>query len=204
MIVVTDFGHGEDTPGKCSPEWENGTQFEEWEFNRDVGNRILKGLKNRKIKTYNLVPEKHDIKIRERISRSYRFKDVDSILVSIHGNAATNPDANGVETLHYSLAGAEIAMFVQEYLAAYTGWRDRGLKKTYDKRLIDGKEKILYKVAITKYSPMPCILTESGFYTNFQQCQEMLMPEVRERIAEAHIEGITKYIQKLKYNGTIY
>ena len=35
-IVILDAGHGCDTAGKCWPEIDDGTQVQEWEFNRDI------------------------------------------------------------------------------------------------------------------------------------------------------------------------
>ena len=40
IVIVLDNGHGENTPGKRSPKLEDGSQFFEWEFNRDIVNRI--------------------------------------------------------------------------------------------------------------------------------------------------------------------
>ena len=39
---------------------------------------------------------------------------------------------------------------------------------------------------------MPAIITENGFYTNREQCEYLLDPDVRERIAGAHVEAITE------------
>ena len=36
-IVILDNGHGEETAGKRSPVWGDGSQLFEWEFNRDIG-----------------------------------------------------------------------------------------------------------------------------------------------------------------------
>lgn len=57
-----------------------------------------------------------------------------------------------------------------------------------------GADKIINKIAITKYTAMPAILTENGFYTNPKQCIKMLEDETIIRIAEAHIKGIKQYL----------
>ena len=142
----------------------------------------------------------------ERISRSYQVaRGGQTVLVSIHSNAAPNdnPLPSGIETLYYSLGGYELGKLIQDNLVECTGWKDRGLRKTYEKRVVNGEEKVIYKVALTRYTPMICVLTESGFYTNFDQCMALLDDQVRQQIAEAHIDGISKYIQKLKFDGRI-
>ena len=32
MKILLDNGHGEETPGKCSPEWPDGSRLREYEF----------------------------------------------------------------------------------------------------------------------------------------------------------------------------
>ena len=44
-IVILDNGHGEETAGKRSPVWGDGSQLFEWEFNRDIVRRIAAMLK---------------------------------------------------------------------------------------------------------------------------------------------------------------
>ena len=42
MKVLLDNGHGENTPGKRSPKWSDGSQLFEWEYARE----IAKGVTN--------------------------------------------------------------------------------------------------------------------------------------------------------------
>ena len=43
--IIIDNGHGIDTKGKRSPVWPDGSQLLEWEFNRDIANRLKEQLK---------------------------------------------------------------------------------------------------------------------------------------------------------------
>ena len=44
ITILLDNGHGNDTPGKRSPIWPDGSQLLEWQFNRDIVTRaILRG-----------------------------------------------------------------------------------------------------------------------------------------------------------------
>lgn len=205
MKIILDNGHGDDTPGKRSPNWHNGIQLFEHEFTREVATEVYDLLRCERIDTTLLVHENHDIPIRERCNRANEIhKATESILVSIHGNAAAklNAGPHGIETFHYSLTGKVLALALQKELVAALGWKDRGVRKAYRKIKVNvgtDHEKFIttYKIAILKYTNMPAVLTESGFYTNFDQCQEMLKPEIRSKIAQAHADAIMKYLSNL-------
>lgn len=72
LIPILDNGHGQETPGKRSPVWKDGTQLFEYEFNRDIVKRIVQKLKCAGIEHKILVPELTDITLGERC----RWKDV--------------------------------------------------------------------------------------------------------------------------------
>ena len=40
MKVLLDNGHGENTPGKRSPKWSDGSQLFEWEYAREIAKGI--------------------------------------------------------------------------------------------------------------------------------------------------------------------
>ena len=71
MLVILDNGHGHNTPGKCSPVWKDGSQLFEWEFNRKVVREIKIRLDNLGIENHILVPEEHDISLKERVKICY-------------------------------------------------------------------------------------------------------------------------------------
>lgn len=89
MIVILDNGHGNNTLGKRSPVWNDGTQLYEWKFNRILVREIKRRLDNLGIENVILVPEDHDVSLGERCRRvNSIYKDrKDAFLISIHGNA---------------------------------------------------------------------------------------------------------------------
>ena len=205
MKVILDNGHGSNTKGKRSPQWQSGQQLFEWEFNRDVVERLTHLLMEAGVDFEVLVPETHDVPIMERVERANEInRHTDSILVSVHGNAAPNMNAgpHGIETFHYSVAGGRLAEYFQTHLVGELGWKNRGVKKAYQRITINKgteneKRITVYKIAILKYTDMLAVLTENGFYTNFDQCQKMMDPEIRERIALAHVRAINEYLSNL-------
>jgi len=197
-MIIWDNGHGEDTKGKRSPDWSNGQQLFEWEFNRDIVDQIQSIMVAERYDSEILVPETKDIPIRERVERANEIhKADDSILISVHGNAAPNADSkpHGVETFHYSLGGKVLAKELQQEVVNITGWKDRGVRQAYKKIKTKEKKTItIYKIAILKYTNMLSALTENGFYTNFEQCQQMMDVDIRSSIALAHVKAVKQYL----------
>jgi len=183
---IIDNGHGRDTKGKRSPEWD-GSQLFEFKFNRQVAFYLFELLIQADIDYSELVPELKDISLRKRVKRAKKItKDVDKpcMFVSIHGNAFEDSDVNGIETFCYpeSNSGRLMANMFQEELIRETGWNDRGVKTA--------------KYYVLRKTPMPAVLTENGFYTNFPECQKMLKDSWQKRIAYAHFMAIKKIEQK--------
>ena len=50
MKILLDNGHGEETPGKCSPVWPDGSRLREYEFARDIVRRIFDRLHARELR----------------------------------------------------------------------------------------------------------------------------------------------------------
>ena len=89
-IVILDNGHGEETAGKRSPVWGDGSQLFEWEFNRDIVRRIAAKLDDLAIGYEILTPETNDVSLAERCRRAneiYRNYNEKAFLVSVHANA---------------------------------------------------------------------------------------------------------------------
>ncbi len=178
---IIDNGHGRDTRGKRSPEWDNGKQLFEFQFNRKIVHLILSYLDETDIDYTELVPELKDISLRKRTKRANKVQkhsDKPCILFSVHGNAYSDPNVKGIETFCYpgSEDGYFIADIFQEYLIKFTEWNNRGVKTA--------------KYYILRNTKMPAILTENGFYTNFEECMKMMDESWQRKIAQAHFEAI--------------
>jgi N-acetylmuramoyl-L-alanine amidase len=185
ILWILDNGHGIDTPGKRAPILPDGRQFLEYRFNREVVRLIIALLDQKGLRPYQLVPEENDISPSVRVKRANKqYKTNPCVIVAVHSNAYGDcsrfSSPRGIETYYYetSEAGRRIAGVFQENLVQVTGWKDRGVRR--------GDFQIL------RESAMPAIITENGFYTNREQCQYLLDPAWRERIAEAHVEAITE------------
>ncbi|MEN0002833.1 MAG: N-acetylmuramoyl-L-alanine amidase [Bacteroidota bacterium] len=191
FLWCLDNGHGSLQAGKRSPIFDDGTtQFFEYEFNRDIVRRIIIQLEARGVQYYNVVPEMEVGKfLAERVARANRKKsDLPKLYVSIHANAGPAdsdewvPDhIRGIETWHFhnSSKGKKIAAVFQRILVEKTGWKSRGLKSRASRQF--------YVLSATQ---MPSVLTENGFYNNKRQALDLMKDEVRQLIADAHVEAI--------------
>jgi N-acetylmuramoyl-L-alanine amidase len=193
-IIILDAGHGVDTPGKRSPEWEDGSQLFEWDYNRKIVSRIVELFEENGISYRILVPEDKDISLEERVQRANDFYDnvkTPCLYISIHGNASGVEEANGFEIFtspgqtKSDLCATEIFNRIEE---------NELFKLRKD--MSDGdpdKESRFYVLMHTK---MPAILTENGFFTNEVECKKMMTYEFRDSIAQSHLIGIKKIISK--------
>ena len=91
-----DNGHGKKTAGKNSPVFDDGeTQFFEYEFNRDVVERIIEKLQEAGVAYADLMPDVENIgnDLEERVKRANEWQtDLPKLFISIHSNAAPADD----------------------------------------------------------------------------------------------------------------
>ncbi len=189
-----DNGHGSQTPGKRSPEFEfDGEKLRllEYRFNRDMVARIIERLEAEGVAYFNVVPEVEigDF-LQGRVDRANnKESDLPKLFVSIHANASRAANMNswgadsarGIETWHHanSRKGTKMAAIFQRHLIAKTGFVNRHLKTTEQTNLF-----------VLRKTNMPAILTENGFYNNRFEALELMKDEVRQQIADAHVEAI--------------
>ncbi|MBK9016220.1 MAG: N-acetylmuramoyl-L-alanine amidase [Saprospiraceae bacterium] len=192
FVWCLDNGHGKLQPGKRSPLFDDGTtRLFEYEFNRDVVEKIIKGLKKNGVKYFDVVPDFNEVGsfLEERVDRANKYKtDLPKIFVSVHSNAGPAVDGEwiadaikGTETWYAqnSTKGKKLAAVFQKHLILKTGFKNRNLKST--------AEKPLY---VLEKTTMPAILTENGFYNNKLEVKELMKDSVRQKIADAHVEAI--------------
>ena len=122
------------------------------------------------------------------------------LLVSIHTNAASSPEARGIETWHskngewgtvFQAEAKRVALIVQEELVRATGLKDRGVKT----RLVDRRDSPIYGLdyyAVIRKAKCPVLIIEAGFHTNPQEEALLKTSEFRQKVAEAIAAGIRR------------
>ena len=195
MRVLLDAGHGEDTPGKQSPDGK----LREYSWNRQMAARIAEGLKKAGIAVTLLVPETTDIPLSVRAARANewcrREGKENVILISVHVNAAgcgswmkargwsayTSPGKTKADLLAESLYGAACELLPP------------GIPIRTD--LSDGDRDWEARFAILMKTQCPAVLTENLFMDNREDLAILLSEDGQRRLAEIHVQGILSYLR---------
>lgn len=195
MKILIDNGHGENTPGKRSPDG----RLHEYSWTRECAVLLEKALKARGHDTLRIVTETEDISLKERCRRVNSIcREVGAdnvILISIHNNAAGTGDkwygARGWE------AWTSVGKTKSDILATclYEAAEKTNFKIRRD--MTDGdpdKEGHLY---ILKHTLCPAVLTENLFQDNKEDVEFLLSDEGKQTIVDIHVEGIEKLVNTL-------
>lgn len=195
MRILIDAGHGIDTPGKRSPDG----LFREYLWNRVVADLILEGLLAAGLDASLVVRETNDVSLRNRVNRINTICNQvgasNVILISIHSNAAGNGSAwmNAKGWSCYTSKGNTKSDKVAEcmYDAFEAEFKDRKIRKD----MSDGDRDWEENFYILSKTRCPAVLLENFFYDNREECSWLLKDETQERIAEAVVKGLFKYLR---------
>lgn len=191
MKVLIDNGHGENTPGKRSPDG----RLREWAYTREIADLIVAGLRKKGIDAERIVKEDSDVPLSERCRRAnniYRDTGKKAILVSIHCNAAGNgiswKNAQGWSAFvsnNASLNSKRLA----ESLAQVAECIPVPVRKPMPQQPYWEQN-----LAICRDTNCPAVLTENFFQDSKEDVEYLLSPEGKDTVARIHIEGILKYL----------
>ncbi|MBR5276870.1 MAG: N-acetylmuramoyl-L-alanine amidase [Bacteroidaceae bacterium] len=197
MKILIDNGHGENTPGKRSPDG----LFREYKYVREIAEEIERELLARGYDAERIVRETVDVPLSERSRRINeicgRLGTANVILVSIHCNAAGNGEewktARGwaAYTSKGNTKADKLADFLYE--AAENNFPGKSIRKDFQDGDPDWEENF-HMLAKTK---CPAVLTENFFMDNQKDVSYLLSLEGRTSIVRAHIEGIINYIKSV-------
>ncbi|MBT5903506.1 MAG: N-acetylmuramoyl-L-alanine amidase [Opitutaceae bacterium] len=202
--IMIDAGHG----GKDRGTFSDPLALSEKQVALDVALRLeailtQQGFEVEQIRTDDVFVEKGQRALMAQLAKADLF-------VSIHFNAAGNPNARGTET--YVLtparqrstgdASTPIAELGTESGNATDAWNvvlgaevhralinrmgtvDRGLKRA--------------RFAVLRLAKMPAILIEAGFLSHEEEAREIASPSRRGEIAEAMANGIVAYANQVQ------
>lgn len=201
MVMLLDNGHAKSTPGKRSPVWEDGYQFFEYEFNRDVVARIASKLDGLGIRYEIITPElEKDIKLTERAKRvnafCKKYGKSNCFLISVHANASGKGDwmkARGWSA--YTTKGAttsdKYANILYEEAERVLPRFDMKIRKDWS----DGDPDYEENFTIINSTYCPAVLTENLFMDNKEDCAFIRSDWGREIIARIHVEAIKRIFE---------
>lgn len=189
-VIILDNGHGQETPGKRSPDG----LFREYKWTRKFVKKLKYELERFGYKVLELVPEENDISLSERCKRVNEIcKLHDCILVSIHNNAAGNGlkwmNATGFEiwtspgnTRSDKLADLLYEEAINEGIKIRTDKTDGDLDK-------EGNFTILNKTIC------PAILTENMFMDSKMDIEFLNSEEGINKLLKIHVGGLRRYLE---------
>ena len=207
VVWLYSLCHGKDTPGKKGPFFKNekGEQFriQEWIYGRDIIARVID------INIYagnNFIiinPEDEDIPVKEKAYRAnklvfdLRKKGYFPIGVSLHGNAASIPYANGIEI--FTSIGETKSDKIATIFGGFYENLDMNFRKDFwdvGKKDMD-KEMNFYEL---KRTHCPWILPEIGFYTNKNDAIKMNDSHFRDMVAKLTWSAQRRVEEKVELN----
>lgn len=180
MCVLIDPGHGGWDPGAT------GNRLTEKDLNLQVALKVKDLLAGCgfDVKMTRSGDETISVQGRIALSNSLRTR----CIVSIHHNAAKNPDARGLEVFH-SVVGGEGKRLAECLYAALMdlGLPGRGVKT---KSRQDGTD----YYAIIRETKAPAVITECGFVTSPEDAKLLAQGSFLEREAQAIAWGIQSWL----------
>ena len=199
VLVMLDNGHGEETPGKRSPDG----RLREYAYNREIVALLKTELDKEGIPYYIVVPEIKDIKLKTRAARVNKkyaeciSKGIKGFFISVHVNAAKNGiwySARGWSgwTSKGQTAGDKLADCLYE--AAHEVLDHKKIQIRRDKS--DGDEDWEANLTLLAETNCPACLTENFFQDNKEDVEYLLSDEGKQDVVKIHLEGIKKYIAK--------
>lgn len=195
MKILIDNGHGENTPGKCSPD----KRLREYKWARECAELLCAKLKNMGYDAERIVTEEWDVPLSERCKRvnsiCKKHGSKNCLLVSIHNNAA------GADGKWHTAKGWSV--FVSKNASA----RSKILAECLLNQVkIAGVE---YRVpapnqsywvqnlAICRDTNCAAVLTENLFQDNKEDVDYLLSDAGMSLLVDLHAKGIAAYIKTI-------
>lgn len=204
--ILIDNGHGAETLGKRSPYSccgiEPCIEFYEWEWNREIANKIVEQLNGVGFDAELLVTETYDISLKERVNRVNSFCDYFGknkvILISIHSNAAGDGSkwCNARGWSVYTSVGETKSDKLANYL--YEEAEKEFVNQTLSIRtdMQDGDKDYESNLYICKNTKCVAVLSENFFFDNIDDVKYILSDEGKASIIKVHVDGIINYIME--------
>ena len=192
--ILLDNGHGENTPGKRSPDGS----VREYLYARNVVAEVARILKAEGYNVDIITPEKTDVPLSTRCNRANwicrNYGSDKCLLVSVHLNAMGNGSSwmpargwqvyvsNNASSRSKTLAGC----IFDEAQKRFRTRKPDSLHKYWRQNL-----------AICRDTLCPAVLTENLYMDNYEDVKLLMSGEGFQSIVHLHCEGIKKYIRIL-------
>lgn len=191
MKVLIDNGHGENTPGKRSPDG----RLREWAYTREIADRVVFELRDRGIDAERIVREYSDVPLSERCRRVnaiYRETGKKTILVSIHCNAAGSGTA-WMNAKGWSVFVSNNASINSKRLATCLAEVAESIPVPV-RTPTPGRKYWEQNLAMCRDTNCPAVLVENFFQDNKEDVEYLMSADGKREVVRIHVEGIAKYL----------
>lgn len=196
MIIILDPGHGEETPGKRSPDGK----FREYEYCRKVAKKVKEELEKDGYKVEMTVNDNSDTPIASRCKyvngMCSKYGKNNILLVSIHNNAAGN-GKNWMKAKGWSVFVSKNASTKSKLLAECLYEEANSLGLNIRKQYTD-KGYWVQNLGICRDTNCPACLVENMFQDNKEDVAYMLSEQGFKDIVSIYVNGIKRYINSIK------
>jgi N-acetylmuramoyl-L-alanine amidase len=86
MTIILDAAHGEETPGKRSPDG----RFREYKWSREIISKLKKELESQGYEVFESNPTDKEIGLSKRVANTNKIARAKKIFISLHSDAAGN------------------------------------------------------------------------------------------------------------------
>ena len=193
MKILIDNGHGKETPGKRSPD---GSLFE-YKWCREVAFMICDLFQAEGYDVSLLVPEEYDVTLNERCRRANQYDKRNTILVSIHVNAAGDGyrwmKARGWQ-IHTTRGITEADKLADCIWNQANKNFDRNLTvRSYSNQKYGHDFENDFYILLHSYCP--AVLIENFFMDNHEDCEYLKTDRAKATCAEVAVAGIKDYLR---------
>lgn len=195
-IIILDNGHGDDTPGKCSPD----KTFYEWKWNREFVKKLQIELEAEGYTVFVIVPEDNDISLTARANRANKIINEygagNCIFISVHVNAAGMGNwMNATGWSAWTTKGKTNSDKLAECLC--NACAPEGIKLRTDRT--DGDKDYEANFTVIYKTNCPAVLTENLFMDNKSDLEILKSEDGINKLINIHVNGINAYFDsKLK------
>lgn len=192
-IIILDNGHGQETPGKRSPDG----LFREYRWTREFVRRLKEKLEICGYTVFDIVPELTDIGLTARANRANKICDEygagNCIFISIHCNAAGNDGKwhNATGWSAWTTKGKTNSDRLAELLCEEC--EVEGIKLRKDTS--DGDKDWENNFTVIYKTKCPAVLTENMFMDNHSDVEFLNSEEGIERLLRVHLFGIRRWFE---------
>ncbi len=174
VVVALDAGHGGSDPGAIGP-----TGVQEKDVALAVA-QLLRGMLQRQRIDVVMVRDA-DIFVPLEDRAQIAARSGATLFISIHANAAVDPNANGAQAFYASPQSVALATALLDEMSRATGLAPRGVVQARFKVLVDTAR-------------IPAVLVETAFISNAREEQMLRNPAIQQALAQGLARGIVRYL----------